>query len=62
MIARRYIYRTRNQPNRAFAITRVNLAEMEIETIGEATPCPVFAPGVGAGDIAPPLNLPELSL
>lgn len=56
------LYRTRNQPNRDYAITRVNLAEMEIETVSEGTPCPVFAPGVGAGDIAPPLNLPELSL
>lgn len=56
------LYCTRNKPNRDYAITRVNLAEMEIETVGEGTPCPVFAPGVGAGDIAPPLNLPELSL
>jgi len=56
------LYRTRNQANRDFAITRVNLAEMEIETIPEGKPCPVFAPGIGAGDIAPPLNLPELSV
>jgi hypothetical protein len=55
------LYRTRNQPNRGFAITRINLAEMEIETEGDGDPCPVFAPGVGAGDIDPLLNLPELS-
>ena len=56
------LYRTRNQPNRNFATTRINLAEMEIETVAEERPCPVFAPGVGAGDINPRLNLPELSV
>jgi len=56
------IYRFRNQPNRHFAITRISLTEMEFEYEEEGTPCPVFAPGVGAGDIDPPLNLAELSL
>lgn len=56
------LYRTRNQPNRNFATTRINLAEMEIETVAEEGPCPVFGPGVGAGDITPMLNLPELSV
>jgi hypothetical protein len=55
------LYRTRNQPNRGFAVTRINLAEMEIETEGDGDPCPVFTPGVGAGDIDPLLDLPELS-
>lgn len=55
------LYRTRNEPNHDFATSRINLAEMEIETVPEGSPCPVFAPGVGAGDIAPLLNLPELS-
>lgn len=56
------LYRTRNQPNRDFAITRVNLAEMEIEAVAEGDPCPVFAPAVGVGDVSPPLGLPELSV
>ena len=56
------LYRTRNSANRDFAITRVNLAEMEIETIAEGEPCPIFAPAVGAGDASPPLGLPELSV
>lgn len=55
------LYHTRNQPNRRFATTRINLAEMEIETEAEGAPCPVFAPDVGAGDIDPLLNRPELS-
>jgi hypothetical protein len=55
------LYRTRNRPNRDFAITRVNLAEMEIETVEEGKLCPIFAPSVGAGDVSPPLGLPELS-
>lgn len=56
------LYRTRNQPNRSYAITRVNLAEMEIEMVEEGVPCPVFAPAVGVGDVSPPLGLPELSI
>lgn len=56
------LYRIRNQHNRGFATTRINLAEMEIEAVPEGPPCPVFAPGVGAGDIGPMLNLPELSV
>ena len=56
------LYRTRNQPNRAYATTRVNLAEMDIEVVEEGPPCPVFAPAVGAGDVSPPLGLPELSI
>ena len=56
------LYRTRNRPNRDFAITRVNLAEMEIENLAEGAPCPVFAAAVGAGDMSPPLGLPELSV
>ena len=56
------LYRTRNRPNRYYAIARVNLAEMEIETVEEGPPCPVFAPAVGAGDVSPPLGLPELSV
>ena len=55
------LYRIRNQPNGNYAITRINLAELEIETLGDGAPCPVFAPGLGAGDINPLLNLPELS-
>lgn len=55
------LYRTRNSVNRDFATTRVNLAEMEIETVAEGEPCPVFASGLGAGDTSPPLGLPELS-
>lgn len=56
------LYRTRNRPNRSFATTRINLAELEIETEAEGAPCPVFTPGVGVGDINPLLNLPELSV
>ena len=55
------VYQTRHQPNRDYAITRINLAEMEIEVLAEGAPCPVFAPAVGAGDIIPMLDLPELS-
>ena len=55
------LYRTRNRPNRDFAITRVNRAEMEIETVPESEPCRIFGPTVGAGDVSPPLGLPELS-
>jgi hypothetical protein len=55
------LYRVRNQPNRDFAITRINLAEMEVESEAEGNPCPVFGIGAGAGDIDPLLNLPELS-
>jgi hypothetical protein len=55
------LYRTRNQPNRRFATLRLNLAEMEVEAEPEGHPCPLFAPMTGAGDIEPPLNLPELS-
>lgn len=55
------LYHTRNQPNRDFAVTRMNLAEMEIEAVPEGVPCPVFAPGLAAGDTIPPLGLPELS-
>lgn len=56
------LYRTRNSPNRDFAISRINLAEMEIDTAAEGSPCPVFTPAVGAGDVSPPLGLPELSI
>lgn len=56
------LYRTRNAPNRDVAITRINLAEMEIEAVPEGDPCPVFAPALGAGDVSPPLGLPELSV
>ena len=38
------ICRTRNRPNRDFAITRVNLAEMEIETVEEGIPLPDLRP------------------
>jgi hypothetical protein len=55
------LYRTRNQPNRNFAATHFNLAEMDIEAVAEDKPCALFTPSVGAGDIAPMLNLPELS-
>ena len=56
------LYLTRNRSNRYYATTRINLAEMEIETVEEGPPCPVFAPAVGAGDVSPPLGLPELSV
>jgi hypothetical protein len=55
------LYRTRNSTNRDFAIGRINLAEMEIDTVPEGIPCPVFIQAVGAGDASPPLGLPELS-
>ena len=55
------LYQTRNVPNRRFALTRVSLAEMDIESEEEATPCPLFSRIAGFGDINPLLNLPELS-
>lgn len=56
------LYRTRNQPNSAYAITRVNLAENEIESVAEGDPCLVMSKLVGRGDAGPLLGLPELSL
>ena len=59
MLAR--FYQTRNVPNGRFAITRFNLAEMDIEAEAEGGPCPMFARVAGLGDISPMLDLPELS-
>jgi hypothetical protein len=55
------IYRTRNLPNNEYAELRVSLTEMEIEAIAESRPCRLLARYVGAGDVEPPLGLPELS-
>lgn len=55
------MYRTRNQPNGAYAITRINLAENEMEVVPEGPPCPVMGKLLGSGDSAPLLGLPELS-
>lgn len=59
MLAR--LYQTRNVPNGRFAITRFNLAEMDIESEHENVPCPMFARIAGLGDISPMIDLPELS-
>ena len=56
------LYQTRNVPNGRFAITRINLAEMDIETEADGAPCPMFARIAGLGDISPMLDLPELSV
>jgi hypothetical protein len=56
------LYRTRNQPNVAYAITRINLAENEIENEAEGAPCPIMGKLLGRGDAGPLLGLPELSL
>jgi hypothetical protein len=54
------LYRTRNQPNRCYATTRINLSENEMEIFPEA-PCPVMTKFLGSGDASPRLGLPELS-
>jgi hypothetical protein len=56
------LYRTGNQPNDSYAITRINLTENEIESVAEGAPCPVMGKLVGRGDAGPLLGLPELSL
>jgi molybdopterin/thiamine biosynthesis adenylyltransferase len=56
------LYHTRNVPNGRFAITRINLAEMDIEADAEGPPCPMLARIAGLGDISPMLDLPELSV
>ncbi|WP_425988594.1 ThiF family adenylyltransferase [Afipia sp. DC4300-2b1] len=56
------LYRTRNQPNRAYATTRINLSENEIEVSPEGAPCPVMGKLLGSGDASPLLGLPELSV
>jgi molybdopterin/thiamine biosynthesis adenylyltransferase len=56
------LYQTRNVPNNRFALTRFNLAEMDIEAEAEGVPCPMFARIAGLGDITPMLDLPELSV
>lgn len=55
------LYQTRNVSNGRFAITRFNLAEMDIECEPEGDPCPMLARIAGLGDIRPMLDLPELS-
>jgi len=55
------LYRTRNQPNRVYATTRINLSENEIEVFPEGAPCLVMAKLLGSGDASPLLGLPELS-
>lgn len=57
-LARRY--GTRNLPNRAYATTRVNLAENEIECVPEGEACPAMGKLLGQGETAPLLGLPEL--
>lgn len=58
-LARRY--RTRNLPNSAYATTRINLAENEIEYVPEGEACPAMGKLLGQGDAEPLLGLPELS-
>jgi hypothetical protein len=58
-LARRY--RTRNLPNSAYATTRINLAENEIECVPEGEACPAMGKLLSQGDAAPLLGLPELS-
>jgi hypothetical protein len=55
------LYRTRNLPNGAYATTRINLAENEIECVPEGEACPAMGKLLGLGDAAPLLGLPELS-
>jgi hypothetical protein len=55
------LYQTRNQPNAAYAMSRINLSENEIENVAEGAPCPVMGKLLGRGDVGPLLGLPELS-
>jgi hypothetical protein len=56
------LYRTRNQPNAAYAMTHINLSENELESVAEGAACPVMGKLLGRGDAGPLLGLPELSL
>jgi ThiF family/Prokaryotic homologs of the JAB domain len=55
------LYPIRNAANRGYATLRVSLTETVIEPEPEGDPCPVLARHLGAGDMRPPLDLPELS-
>jgi ThiF family len=55
------LYRPRNRPNSAYAMTRINLSENEIEVFAEGDPCSVMVKLLGSGDACPLLGLPELS-
>ena len=56
------LYQIRNAANNQYASTRVNFAEMTMESDVEAGQCLLLSRHVGRGDCNPPLGLPELSV
>ena len=56
------LHRFRHEENAEFSVIGITLSQMEIHPEREpAEYCKLFAKYVGVGDIAPPLDLPELS-